>query len=49
MSTHGFSATIATVLIYENYRTEIFRVLRLKTDSKVRLVQSKSIAETTYI
>ncbi|UMM35040.1 hypothetical protein L5515_007839 [Caenorhabditis briggsae] len=49
MSIHGFFSTVATIVIYENYRNYILHVLRIRRNLKVTLIQSKSMAETTYI
>ncbi|CAL2044894.1 unnamed protein product [Caenorhabditis brenneri] len=49
MSIHGFFSTVATIAIYENYRNYILYVLRIRRNIKVTLIQSKSMAETTYI
>uniref|UniRef100_A0A1I7T3Z3 G_PROTEIN_RECEP_F1_2 domain-containing protein n=1 Tax=Caenorhabditis tropicalis TaxID=1561998 RepID=A0A1I7T3Z3_9PELO len=49
MSIHGFFSTVATIAIYENYRSYLLYVLRIKRNLKVTLIQSKSMAETTYI
>uniref|UniRef100_A0A8R1E3R5 Serpentine Receptor, class H n=2 Tax=Caenorhabditis japonica TaxID=281687 RepID=A0A8R1E3R5_CAEJA len=50
MGTHGFFATIATILIYENYRKDIWRfMVNRRRKFKVTLILSKSMTEVTYI